>query len=74
MVDQRLRTIMQAHNSFIGGLDVIVTSYLYQAPPVHDAWIFKFQSGGLNELAPNFWKERAMYYELVQVKVVYLKL
>jgi DNA replication protein DnaC len=67
MIDRRLRTIMRAHNNFMGGLDVIVTGDLYQTPPVRDAWIFKSQSGGLNELAPNFWKERANCYELVQV-------
>lgn len=67
MVDWRLRTIMQAHNNFIGGLHVIVTSDLYEAPLVYDAWIFKSQSSGLNELVPNFWKERAKCYELTQV-------
>jgi hypothetical protein len=49
-----MTTIMRAHNNFMGGLDVIVTGDLYQTPPVCDAWIFKSQSGGLNELAPNF--------------------
>jgi ATP-dependent DNA helicase PIF1 len=67
MIDRRLRTIMKAHNNFMNNLNVIVIGDLYQAPPVRDAWIFKSQSGGLNELAPNFWKERAKCYELVQV-------
>ena len=58
---------MRAHNNFMGGLDVIVIGDLYQAPLVRDAWIFIFQSFCLNELAPNFWKEWAKCYELVQV-------
>jgi hypothetical protein len=37
MVGRKLRTIMQAHNDSMGGLDVSVTSNLYQAPPVCDA-------------------------------------
>ena len=41
MVDRKMRVIMQVHNDFIGGFDVIVTSDFYQAPPVCDRWIFK---------------------------------
>jgi hypothetical protein len=67
MVDWRMRTIMQIHNDFMGGLDVIVTGDLYQAPPVLDCWIYNSQSAGLNELAPNFWKEKVECYELTQV-------
>jgi hypothetical protein len=29
-----MRTIMQIHNDFMGGLDIIVTGELYQEPPV----------------------------------------
>jgi hypothetical protein len=59
MVDRRMRTIMQSHNDFMDGLDVIATGNLYQAPPICDAWIYKSQIGSLNELALNFWKEGA---------------
>jgi hypothetical protein len=67
MVDRRMRVIMRAHNDFMGGLDVIVTGDLYQAPPVRDRWIFKPSSDGLNELAPNFWVQRVECLELIQV-------
>jgi hypothetical protein len=63
MVDRRMRVIMQAHNDFMGGLDVIVIGDLYQAPPVQDRWIFKPSSDDLNELAPNFWIQRVEYFE-----------
>jgi hypothetical protein len=59
MVDLRMMTIMQSHNDFMDGLDVIATGNLYQAPPICDAWIYKSQIGSLNELALNFWKEGA---------------
>jgi hypothetical protein len=67
MVDRRMRTIIQTHNDFIGGLDVIVTGDLYKAPPICDRWMYNSQSASLNKLVPNFWKEKVECYELTQV-------
>jgi hypothetical protein len=55
MVDLRMSIIMQAHNDFVGGLNNIVTSNLYQVALVCDRLIFKPSSDGLNKLIPNFW-------------------
>lgn len=37
MADWRMKIIMQSHNDFMDGLDVIATNNLYQAPPICDA-------------------------------------
>jgi hypothetical protein len=67
MVDRRMKIIMQAHNNFMGGLDVIVIGDLYQAPPICDRSIFKPSSDGFNELTTKFWIQRVECYELIQV-------
>jgi hypothetical protein len=41
VVDNRLRSIKHIQNIFFGGVDVIMTSDLYQAPPMKESWIFQ---------------------------------
>jgi hypothetical protein len=67
MVDRRMKIIMQAHNDFMGGLNVIVIGDLYQAPPICDRSIFKPSSDGFNKLTTKFWIQRVECYKLVQV-------
>jgi ATP-dependent DNA helicase PIF1 len=52
-INQRLRSIEHVQNKFFGGLDVIVTSDFYQAPPIREKWVFKRINEGLNAIAPN---------------------
>ncbi len=47
----------QVHKEFIGGLDVIMTSDFYQAPPIQDLWIFKLKTDEFNILGTHFWHE-----------------
>ena len=63
-IDQRLRSIKHVQNKFFGGLDVIVTSDFYQAPPVRDKWIFQKIDEGLSALAPNFCQDHIKCHEL----------
>jgi len=52
----RLRSIKHIQNKFIGGVDVIMTSDLYQSPLVKDNWIFQNIKDNVNALSPNFWQ------------------
>jgi hypothetical protein len=36
-IDCKLQVIKQVHNQYMGGLDVIIISDFYQAPPVQDS-------------------------------------
>jgi hypothetical protein len=52
----RLRSIKHIQNKKIIGVDVIMTSDFYQAPPVKDSWIFQNIKNNVNALTPNFGK------------------
>ncbi len=53
-MDNRLRSIKHIQNKKIGGVDVIMTSDFYQAPPMKDNWIFQNIKDNVNAFAPNF--------------------
>ncbi len=54
VIDNRLRSIINIQNKFFNGVDVIMTSDLYQTPFMKDSWIFQNIKGNVNALAPNF--------------------
>jgi hypothetical protein len=56
VIDNRLRSIKHIQNNFFGGVDVIMRSDFYQAPPMKDSWIFQNIKNNVNALAPNFWQ------------------
>jgi hypothetical protein len=66
-IDSRLRNIKRIHNKIMGGLDVIMIGYFYQATLVQDSWILKSRINGLNVLGTHFWQENIKCYELKQV-------
>ena len=66
-IDQISHFIKYVQNKFFGGLDVIVISDFYQAPPVREKWIFQKIDEGLNALAPNFWQDHVKCHELSTV-------
>jgi hypothetical protein len=51
----------------MGGLDVIMTSDFYQAPPFRNSWIFKPITNTFNIIVLNFWLEYVQCYELQEV-------
>jgi len=56
VINHRLRAIKHIQNEFLDGLDVIMSSDFYQAPPIKDYWVFSSLNDIINALAPNFWK------------------
>jgi hypothetical protein len=66
-IDSRLRNIKRIHNKIMGGLDVIMIGYFYQATLVQDPWILKSRINGLNVLGTHLWQENIKCYELKQV-------
>jgi hypothetical protein len=54
VINNRLRSIKHSQNNFFGGIDVIMTSDFFQAPPMKDSWIFQNIKDNVTALAPNF--------------------
>jgi hypothetical protein len=54
VIDNRLRFIKYIQNNFFRGVDVIMISDFYQAPPMKDSWIFQKIKDNVNALEPNF--------------------
>jgi hypothetical protein len=54
-------------NIFFGGVDVIMTSDLYQTPLVKDSWIFQNIKDNVNVLAQFFLQSYVQCYELNKV-------
>jgi hypothetical protein len=48
-------------------MDVIITSYLYQAPPVRDKWVFPRRFDNIDALGIDFWLNYIHCFELLQV-------
>jgi hypothetical protein len=48
-------------------MDVIMTSYLYQAPLVQDDWVFQRKFDSIDALVINFWLDHIDHFELTQV-------
>jgi hypothetical protein len=46
----------------MGGLDVIMACYFYQAPPIQDLWIFKSKTNIFDIFGTNFWHENIKCY------------
>jgi len=65
-IDYSLCVIKQVHDDFMDGLDVIMSSDFYQAPPIQNSCIFRPRLDGLNIFGTNFWNEHVKYYELKQ--------
>jgi len=55
VIDNRLRSIKHIQNNFFSGIDVIMTSDFFQAPPIKDNCFFQNIKDNINALAPNFW-------------------
>jgi hypothetical protein len=66
-IDLHLRSIKHAHNLVFGNMDVIITSDLYQAPPVQDKWVFQRMLDSIDALRINFWLDCFHCFELFQV-------
>jgi len=66
-IDLRLRSIKHTHNHFFGNMNVIITSDLYQAPPVQNNWVFQRKFDNIDALAINFWLDYIHCFELTQV-------
>jgi len=63
VIDNRLKSIKHIQNKIFGGVDVIMTSDCYQAPPVKDSWIFQNIKDNVNALALKFWQTYVQCYE-----------
>jgi hypothetical protein len=55
-INNKLRSIKYIQNKFFGGVDVIMASDFYQAPPMKDNWIFQNIKDNVNALTSNFGK------------------
>jgi hypothetical protein len=66
-INLHLRSIKHAHNLVFGNMDVIITSDLYQAPPVQDKWVFQRTLDNIDALRINFWLDCFCCFELFQV-------
>ncbi len=66
-IDNRLRSIKHIQNNFFGGVDVIMTIYFFQAPPMKNSWIFQNIKNNVNALTPNFWQTYVQCYKLNKV-------
>ncbi len=62
VIDNRFKSIKYIQIFFFGGVDVIMTGDLYQAPPVKDNWIFQNIKDNVNALTPNFSYELNVMY------------
>jgi hypothetical protein len=62
-INNRLKSIKHIQNNFFGGVNVIMTSDFYQAPPVKDSWIFQNIKDNVNALTPIFLQTYVQYYE-----------
>jgi hypothetical protein len=49
-IDHRLCILKQVHNEFMGGLNVIMTGYFYQALLIQNSWIFKPITNNFNTI------------------------
>jgi hypothetical protein len=67
VVDNRLRSIKHIQNNFFGGVDVIMTSDFYQAPPMKDSGIFQNIKDNVNALTPFFWQTYVQCYYLNKI-------
>jgi hypothetical protein len=56
VINNRLKSIKHIQNNFFNGVDVIMISDFYQAPPMKDSWIFQTVNYNFNTLTPNFWQ------------------
>jgi len=68
VINSKLRSIKHIQNNFFGGVDVIMASDFYQAPPMKDNWIFQNIENNVNALTPNFWQTYVQCYELNKVR------
>ncbi len=71
VIDNMLRSIKNIENKFFSGVDVIMTSDLYQTPFMKDSWIFQNIKDNVNALAPNSWQTYVQCYELNKVMQQY---
>jgi len=66
-IDLCFRSIKHAHKLVFGNMYVIITSDLYQAPPVQDKWVFQGMLDSIDALKINFWLDCFCHFEFFQV-------
>jgi hypothetical protein len=67
IINNRLISIKHIQNNFFGGVDFIMISDFYQAPPVKNSWSFQNAKCNVIALAPNFWQTYVQCYELNKI-------
>ncbi len=67
VINNRLRSIKQNQNKFFGGVDVIMTSDLFETPLVKDSWVFQNIKDNVNALAPKILQTYVQCYELNKI-------
>jgi len=67
VIYNKLRSIKHIQNIFFGGVDVIMTSDLYQTSSVKDSWIFQNIKDNVNVLTLIFLQSYVQCYELNKV-------
>jgi hypothetical protein len=67
VINNKLRSIKNIQNNFFGGIDVIMRSDFFQAPPMKDSCFFQNIKDNVNALTPNFWQTYVQCYELNKV-------